>query len=435
MPQQRRTPAEEYIDELIPEVSPRLTPQFEDAEAVNIPREMPPMPLPDFGGPNTGILRPDDPRIAQTQQAMTGLDAPRKIGGSDIIQSIGRGINAWGMSPGQFQQQEMQRQTQADSQQNVKRQALAQQLRDLMGQKQQGVENDLAQSRESREQASASREAELAPLQRANVQAQIEERNRQASLPPPRVPIDPLSKEGQDAQIAIASGKPKPQDQSISEIDLFRQTHPQGTLEEFLKMKSQFTPQTQRNIDPLSREGIAAQDEIKRNQEKAKTINAGGAASPYSIERARRTVQSIDELSRKVNNKTVGLGSLASGIPLTDARNFDAELKTLKAAISQNELAQMREASKTGGALGAVSDRELTMLENSLGALDPGQDPANFKSQLAKIKAGIERWQSEIAKVGAQPPAAGGSGAVIVNGFSFPNQAAADSFKREKGIK
>lgn len=129
-----------------------------------------------------------------------------------------------------------------------------------------------------------------------------------------------------------------------------------------------------------------------------------GGQSPYAAERNARTLQSVDELIAKVGPWTTGFGSLLKNIPTTDARNFAAELTTLKANIAFNELTQMREASKTGGALGQVSNIELQLLESALGALDPGQSPANIREQLQKIKASIQRWQA--AASGAQPAAA-----------------------------
>lgn len=127
-----------------------------------------------------------------------------------------------------------------------------------------------------------------------------------------------------------------------------------------------------------------------------------GEASPYAKERATRTIQSVDELMGKVGAKTAGYGSLLSALPATDARNFKAELDTLKANIAFNELTAMREASKTGGALGAVSDREAQLLQSALGALDAGQSPANLKQQLQKVKESVQRWQ---AASGGEMPA------------------------------
>ena len=74
-------------------------------------------------------------------------------------------------------------------------------------------------------------------------------------------------------------------------------------------------------------------------------------------------------------------------------RNFESELVTLKSSIFSGELTAMREASKTGGAVGNVSDREGDKLENALGALNMSQSPENFKLQLQKIKDSINRWR------------------------------------------
>ncbi len=125
-----------------------------------------------------------------------------------------------------------------------------------------------------------------------------------------------------------------------------------------------------------------------------------GEPSQYSTERAQRTINSVDELMAKVGGTTVGWGSMLSGVPTSGARNFAAELDTLKSSIAFNELTAMREASKTGGALGQVSDREIKLLSSALGALDQGQSVENFKAQLEKIKGSIQRWQEAQGQAG-----------------------------------
>lgn len=115
--------------------------------------------------------------------------------------------------------------------------------------------------------------------------------------------------------------------------------------------------------------------------------------SPYATERAGRTVQSVDELMGKVNRWTTGFGSLLANLPESDALDFESQLDTLKANIAFNELAQMREASKTGGALGAVSEREMQLLQSTLGALNAKMKPESLKAQLQKVKESVNRWQ------------------------------------------
>lgn len=131
-----------------------------------------------------------------------------------------------------------------------------------------------------------------------------------------------------------------------------------------------------------------------KDSEKADEV----AVSDYQVERAKRTIENVDNLMAKISRSTVGYGSLFAGIPETEARNFRAELDTLKSNIAFGELVAMREASKTGGALGQVSDREGKLLESALGALDAGQSPENFRKNLQQIKESILRWQNEINK-------------------------------------
>lgn len=136
--------------------------------------------------------------------------------------------------------------------------------------------------------------------------------------------------------------------------------------------------------------------------EKNKLANQQAAAtvvSPYQLERSTRSIQSVDELLPKVTDFTVGVGSLLKNIPGSPARDFAAELDTLKANIIAGELTAMREASKTGGALGNVSDKESAFLSASLGALDIGQSPENFKEQLGKVKESIYRWNAQALSI------------------------------------
>jgi hypothetical protein len=52
-----------------------------------------------------------------------------------------------------------------------------------------------------------------------------------------------------------------------------------------------------------------------------------------------------------------------------EAVDVKRKLETLQSVVSFDRLQQMREASPTGGALGAVSERELALLQSSMGAL------------------------------------------------------------------
>lgn len=158
----------------------------------------------------------------------------------------------------------------------------------------------------------------------------------------------------------------------------------------------------------LARNQVSLQDPLERKIKQAQLAKLGveldqarlesiaseiGATSPYQAERQVRTLQSVEELRKRVNFQTVGIVSLGKFLPGSVPRNFKTDLDTLKATIAFGELTAMREASKTGGALGQISNIELGLLESALGGLDQGQSPANFRKNLDKIEASIKRWQ------------------------------------------
>lgn len=117
----------------------------------------------------------------------------------------------------------------------------------------------------------------------------------------------------------------------------------------------------------------------------------------YADEKAKRTVASIDQLILDAKDNP-GIFGRSAAIPMPDAmrtdayRDFKAQLSTLRANIAFGELTEMRNASKTGGALGQVSNIELGLLESALGALEMSQTAEGFQTQLNKIKESIQNW-------------------------------------------
>lgn len=80
-----------------------------------------------------------------------------------------------------------------------------------------------------------------------------------------------------------------------------------------------------------------------------------------------------------------GIRGKVPDVPGTDAANARALLNTLKSQVAFDVLQDMRNNSKTGGALGNVSDAEGKRLENNLAALDTTQGIDQFKKQLGEI--------------------------------------------------
>lgn len=80
-----------------------------------------------------------------------------------------------------------------------------------------------------------------------------------------------------------------------------------------------------------------------------------------------------------------GIRGKIPNIPGTDPANAMAELTTLKTQVGFGALQAMRDASKTGGALGQVSDFENKALQNSLVALDNSQSADEFRKNLKDV--------------------------------------------------
>lgn len=97
-------------------------------------------------------------------------------------------------------------------------------------------------------------------------------------------------------------------------------------------------------------------------------------------------INTIDKAIDQTSGWSAGMGSLLTSLPASDAKNLESTLSTIRADSAFSTLQAMREASKTGGALGAISERELTLLQNARTALDQDQDPQNLRENLENYK-------------------------------------------------
>jgi hypothetical protein len=80
-----------------------------------------------------------------------------------------------------------------------------------------------------------------------------------------------------------------------------------------------------------------------------------------------------------------GMRGMLPDVPGSDAANARAKLETLKSQVAFGVLQDMRNASKTGGALGSVSDAEGRRLESNLAALANSQSEEQMRQSLQKI--------------------------------------------------
>jgi hypothetical protein len=118
------------------------------------------------------------------------------------------------------------------------------------------------------------------------------------------------------------------------------------------------------------------------------TDNTGTETAPsYRTEKALNVISQIDEALNMISPYTTGvLGTVAGLIPGTPAKDLQKSIEAIKANIGFSELQTMREASKTGGALGQVAVQELNALQSTLGSLDTTQSPEALYKNLQDIR-------------------------------------------------
>lgn len=122
------------------------------------------------------------------------------------------------------------------------------------------------------------------------------------------------------------------------------------------------------------------------DQKLAGQLNADTMALQGSTSSFDRLSIAANELLKHGGLK--GITGVASKLPnmsggaAADAR---AKLDTLKSQIAFGVLQDMRNQSKTGGALGAVSEKELLLLQNNLQALDQAQSYEAFQKSLKGV--------------------------------------------------
>lgn len=96
------------------------------------------------------------------------------------------------------------------------------------------------------------------------------------------------------------------------------------------------------------------------------------------------------------------IGEKTKGIGGTPAADLESTLNTIQADAAFDRLQEMRDNSKTGGALGAINKEELDLLKSAKAALLQKQSPAQLKKNLEKYrtvrKETFDRFRSAFEK-------------------------------------
>lgn len=129
--------------------------------------------------------------------------------------------------------------------------------------------------------------------------------------------------------------------------------------------------------------GEALERDLAETEKMAKLRRKGALAKAENI------IGVVDKAISQVGITTTGEGGRAAEyVPFLRQKKIDLEnsVNTLKANLAFKTLQEMREASKTGGALGQVSERELALLESALAALNTDQSRSQMLENLQKVK-------------------------------------------------
>lgn len=152
----------------------------------------------------------------------------------------------------------------------------------------------------------------------------------------------------------------------------------------------------------------AAERELATQQtEQAQTEEMQGVKDLRSRLRTGNILDSIAKARTLARKGGTGYESLMAALPMSDARALESALSPIKANLAFERLQEMRDESKTGGALGAVSERELDLLSSAVSSLDTGVSQEQFLSSLDAIERHFVG--SQMAITGVDPTSEEGS--------------------------
>ena len=149
----------------------------------------------------------------------------------------------------------------------------------------------------------------------------------------------------------------------------------------FAGKKAALSPLQEKQIEKIDREK-------KKDVQEIKTIKLKDRSALQDYKRKSDTLtQTIADAESMINTYSTGFkGGVAQYLPWpTDRSRLDDYLTTLKANLGFDALQKMRDNSKTGGALGQVSEMENQLLQAINGALNP-KNPGVMKANLERIK-------------------------------------------------
>lgn len=109
-----------------------------------------------------------------------------------------------------------------------------------------------------------------------------------------------------------------------------------------------------------------------------------------------KAIRQIKSIYKGISPATGLTGSIMQWIPASDAADVRQLIKVLKGNIAFKALSDMRRASPTGAAVGSVTEKELDLLGNTMGAIDPAMSEFLFTENLNKIEEILTNYNNGV---------------------------------------
>jgi hypothetical protein len=136
-------------------------------------------------------------------------------------------------------------------------------------------------------------------------------------------------------------------------------------------------------------------------------------------DRAKLMIATVDDALKNVGFFTTGAtGAVLGKIPGTSSYDLRATVETLKANLGFQQLAEMRAASPTGGALGAIAVQELMALQSTLASVDANQSQEQLAAKLNQIRGHYNKWLNTLQFGGGGTPQNASGGGAAPSGWS-----------------
>lgn len=138
---------------------------------------------------------------------------------------------------------------------------------------------------------------------------------------------------------------------------------------------------------PISMAPIPGSPDFIKAQREREAFEQGRVSQDRTSQVVTQDIDRAMELIEQSPFTTTGaIGPALSKIGGTASNDVNQLITTIKANAGFDRLQAMRDASPTGGALGAVSERELTYLQSTIGSLDQSQTKEQLIRNLQRVR-------------------------------------------------